>query len=412
MGLRVQETTVRENRHPNRILILVTNLTFGGAEAQVVRLAGELKARDWEVAVVSLVEPEAHLAQLEKMCVSHFTLRMKKRIPDPRAVLRLSRLIREFQPGVVHCHMFHANILGRICRIITRIPVLVCTVHNLRETSERGGPTWYKELLYRLTDRLADTTTIVCQAGFERHVKVGAVPASRLRVMPNFVDTDRFSPDSTRRQKARRSLGLGDEFVWLAVGRLVRQKDYPNLLCALHALGAEGMKLLIAGAGQLLPEIQAMSRELDLESKVRFCGTSEDILDLYNAADAFVMSSQFEGLSVALLEAASMELPAVVTDVGGNSEIVQHADSGFLVPAEDSAALAEAMQRMMKLSVVERAEMGQGARRRCRLYYDSRIVVQKWIDLYDQALDGRNSCPARPRLSPHREAEPVDRQAS
>jgi len=107
---------------------------------------------------------------------------MKSGVPDFRAVFRLRSLIRSFRPDVVHCHMFHANILGRITRLFCRMPALICTAHSIKETSILGGPTWHKELLYRATDSLADQTTIICNAGFDRYVRVGAVPRKKLRM--------------------------------------------------------------------------------------------------------------------------------------------------------------------------------------------------------------------------------------
>ncbi|MGA3344263.1 MAG: glycosyltransferase [Terracidiphilus sp.] len=374
--------------------MLVTNLTFGGAEAQVARLAGELKTRGWEVAVVCLTEPDAHVNEIESQGISIHRLRIRRRFPDPRAIFRLCGLIKCFRPDVVHCHMFHANLLGRITRIFCRIPALVCTVHNLRETSERGGPTWHKERLYRLTDGLADQTTVICKAAFDRYVQVGAVPQERLRVIPNFIDTQYFSPQSDRRIKARRALGFKKEFVWLAVGRLVKQKDYPNLLRAVHKLGTEPMTMVVAGGGPLAGELRDLLIRLELPAKVRFLGTSESILDLYNAADAFVMSSQFEGLSVALLEASSMALPAVVTDAGGNAEIVRHEATGYVVPRGDPTALSDAMRQMMRNPEPERRAMGQNARAVCIGRYRTGIVVQQWLDLYTEVR--------LQNLSPHR----------
>ena len=155
-------------KRPGRILILITTLTFGGAETQVVRLATELKMRGWTVCVVCMVQPTAYTSQLEAEHIPVHSLDMKRGIADLRAIFRLTSLIRNFRPDVVHCHMYHANLLGRVTRLFCKIPALVCTAHNFRETSEQDGPTWHKELLYRITDPLADKTTIICNAAFER----------------------------------------------------------------------------------------------------------------------------------------------------------------------------------------------------------------------------------------------------
>jgi len=377
-----------------RIFLLVTNLTFGGAEAQVARLAYELKTRNWDVTVVSMMVPDALVEGIEKNGIPVYNLGMNRGIPDPRALLRLRRLIKKFKPQIVHCHMFHANMLGRIARLIAPIPVLISTIHNLRETSERGGPTWYKEKLYRLTDGLGDVTTIICQSAFDRHVAVGAVPAKRMRMIPNFVDTDRFSPRPDDRPANRAALGIHDEFVWLAVGRLVAQKDYPNLMRAFAKIRQQDPQrkilVLVAGGGPLETQLKQEAHAMGLDSVIRFLGTNEDIVNLYNAADAYVMSSEFEGLSVALLEANAMALPSVVTDAGGNAEIIHHEKTGFVVPCSNEEALSASIQKLMNMSDADRLAMGSQASADCKRRYHKSAVMKEILALYAEFLHQDN----------------------
>ena len=374
--------TPRIGKPAPKILMLITTLTFGGAETQVVRLSKELKESGFSVAVACMIAPDAYVEELEQSNIPVHSLGMRRGIPDVRAVFRLRSLIRMFKPDVMHCHMYHANILGRITRLVCRIPVLVCTAHNLKESSEKGGPTWHKELLYRLTDRLADRTTIICNAAYERYSRVGAVPKAKLTMIPNGVSIENFSPSSERRAAARKALGIDSKFVWLAVGRLVKQKDYPNLFRSLQAMKDRDFVLLIAGGGPLQQFLQAECRERGLDEHVRFCGTSERMLDLYNAADAFVMSSEYEGLSVALLEAAAMALPAVVTDVGGNAEVVVNGETGYVVPPQNAESLAVAMTRLMDLPQSERRAFSQAAREHCCNEYRFQSITRKWLNLY------------------------------
>jgi glycosyltransferase involved in cell wall biosynthesis len=362
--------------------MLITTLGFGGAETQVVRLATELRSRGWTIAIACLVAPTAFAGQLTEAGITVHSLDMPRGVPDPRALWRLRSLIREFHPDIVHSHMVHANLLGRVVRLICRFPALVCTVHNLRETSEKHGPTWHKEILYRMTDFLADTTTIICGAAFDRYLRVGAVPPGKLKMIPNGVDMEYFSPSKERRLAARRSMGIENHFVWLAVGRLVEQKDYLNLLRALGQLGDGEWVVLIAGSGPLAEDLQRECDQLGLNGRVRFLGVSEDILDLYHAADAFVMSSQFEGLPVSLLEASSMGLPSVVTDVGGNADVVVDGVTGYVVPSRDPASLAKAMRKLLLAPIDARQSFGRAAREHCLANYRFATIVRKWIDLY------------------------------
>jgi len=362
--------------------MLITTLTFGGAETQVVRLSAELKSRGWDVAVACMISPSAYTETLKQLGIPVYSLGMSRGIPDPRAVLRLAKLIRDFNPDVVHAHMVHSNLLARFTRLICPIPVLVCTAHNLRETSEKGGPTWHKELLYRMTDFLADRTTIICNAAYERYIRTKAVPASKLEMIPNGVDTEKFTPSDAIRERVRNELNLGDSFVWLAVGRFVEQKDYPNLFSALARLPEGNWRVLIAGRGPLEADLKALVEELALTDRVQFIGTRTNMADVFKASDAYVMSSSFEGLSIALLEAAASGLPAVVTDVGGNRDLVLDGQTGYVVPPVSPLALATAITRLMELPDTERQALGNHARLHCIEHYRFELVGEQWVRLY------------------------------
>ena len=365
-----------------RILFLLTSLAYGGAETQVVRLAIRLKLRGWEVAVASLMPPKAYVEDLEAAGIPVFSLNIRRKLPDPRPVLRLARIIRKWQPDVVHSHMVHANLLARIVRFLAPIPVLICSARSIDE----GGR--FREVLYRLTDPLCDLTTQVSQAGLERYVRMGAVPRHKIRYIPNGVDTERFKPNLEDRLKVRKELGV-DGFVWLAVGRFDPPKDYPSMLQAFARVVHKHSNtiLLIAGDGPLRKTMENLARELGIEKRTKFLGIRRDIPQLMNAADAYVMSSSWEGMPNVLLEASATGLPIVATDVGGNREIVLDGVTGFLVPPRNPEALARAMLRIMDLSDEERKEMGKRARKHIEVKFNLDRVVDLWEILYYELLE-------------------------
>jgi len=372
----------------HRIVFLTTSLAFGGAETQLVRVATRLKARGWEVRVVSLMPPRAYVEELEAAGISVFSLGIRRKIPNPRPILRLARLIRKWRPHIVHSYMVHANLLARLVRLLAPFPILVCSARNVREGNR------LRELLYRLTDPLCDLTTQVCQAGLERYVQIGAVPRHKIRYIPNGVDTAHFKPDPEIRVALRRELGMENLFVWLAVGRFDPQKDYPNLVRAFARVVAEepNTVLLIAGDGPLRPSVEELVRELRLEASVRFLGIRRDMPKLMNAADAYVMSSAWEGMANVLLEASASALPIVATDVGGNGEIVLDGQTGFLVPPKDSDRLAQAMLRLMGMSEEERQTMGKAARKHIEANFSLDRVVDMWENLYCEFLAQKEGC--------------------
>ena len=331
-----------------RVILLSTNMARGGAETQVARLAIELRRRGWDVHVISLVQPTAFEEELAD-----------ERVPlHAPGVALVPSLLRKLRPQIVHCHMFHANLLGRVARLAMPFPFVISTLHSMAETGRNSTDIRARDIAYHVTHRLADATVAVSRAVAERHARV--CPASL--VIPNGVDVERFRPDPLLRAQMRTELGLGDEFAWIAVGRLMWKKNYPAMLEAFAQIG-RGI-LLIAGSGPEEDRLRAMAGP-----NVRFLGARNGIPALLNAADGFVMTSVIEGLPVALLEAAATGLPCVSTPAGGVAE------TGVAIVTEDVAA---AMRHVM----ADPGDLGANARRIVTERYSMHAVVSQWEALY------------------------------
>ncbi|MFK5948088.1 MAG: glycosyltransferase [Methylococcales bacterium] len=367
------------------ICFLVTSLSYGGAETVLITLATNLRARGWPVKLICMIPPEARVDQLTSSGIEVESLYMHRGVPDPRAIIRLSSLLRKWKPLVLHSHMVHANLLGRIARIFVHIPVVISTAHNIDE-----GGRW-REIAYRLTDFLADVTTNVSQAAVDRYIEVGAAPRNRIRFIPNGLNTDIFKPDDQKRNQLRDELGLNGEFVWLAVGRLVDAKDYPNMIKAFSMLTDHmPVTLLIVGQGELENELEQQVRDLKQQNRIRFLGVRQDIPQLMNAIDGYVMSSAWEGLPMVLLEAAASGKPIVATDVGGNREIVLDQTSGYIVPPGDADEITSALENVRSLSPKERNDMGKAGRQYVEDKYSIESVVTMWEDLYKEMLSEKS----------------------
>jgi glycosyltransferase involved in cell wall biosynthesis len=363
-----------------KVTYLTTGLARAGAETELILLCREFVQAGWDVGVISMLPPGAYVQELQQLGVPLECLDVRKGVPDPRAFWRLMRTLRSWSPDVLHCHQVHANLAGRLARIFTRIPVVICTSHCTYE-----GPRW-REWAYRLTDPLCDLTTCVCQAGVDRYVEVGCAPAEKICFMPNAVDVERFTPAKGTRERVRKALGLAGEFTWLAVGHLRISKDYPTMLQAFRKVCAESpaARLLIAGCGPLGEALARQAREMGLDGPVRFLGIREDVPELMAAADGLLMSSRYEGTPLAILEAGASGLPVVATRVGGNAEVIVDGTSGVLVESGDPAALAGACLRVMRASPEERAELARRARRRVETAFSLEVVVDKWQQLYSR----------------------------
>lgn len=370
--------------------MLCTNMGMGGgAEEQVIHLSYALKARGWEVCIVSMLPPSPMPPDFKAHGIPLMDLGMRRGLPDPRAVTRLVRIIRAFRPDVVHSHMNHANLLARAARIVQRFPVLVGTLHALTMAGVDRDRTRVFEVAHRLSDRLSERTTAICHAAADYYVRRRAVPATKMMVVPNGIDTVRFERNLCARGRLRAELGLEHQFVWLAVGRLVKAKAYDTMLRAFARFAPDtAATLLICGHGSLREELVALRDELALADRVQFLGLRSDIPEVMSAADGFVLSSDSEGLPLVLLQAAACSLPIVATDVGGNGEAVIDGENGYLVPPGDSAALARAMSRLAALPKHDRAALGEAGRVRTKELFETERVVDRWEALYTELLRG------------------------
>ncbi len=287
------------------------------------------------------------------------------------SIARLRRIVRNHRPRLIHSHMVHANLLTRVTRPLSGSPPLVSTSHNINE----GGP--HRAWALRLTDSLSTRTTHVSRLGLSQYLRHRIVKPERAVWIPNGIDLDRFRPSESRRVTQRKGLGIGDEhFLWLSVASLTHQKALDRLLLAFARL--PGIPVLaIAGTGPESSNLRGLARRLGVQDRVLFLGVRSDPEALMNAADAFVLSSRWEGLPLVLMEAAASGLPIVATNVGGCRELVEAGATGILVsPSPSASELSDAMRSLIESSANDRRSMGSAGRSRMAEYEITRIVYR------------------------------------
>lgn len=357
----------------------------GGAEQQVVLLAKGLWRRGWRVSVVALSGsggPAA--AELQKAGVRFQSLEMRKGIADPRGWFRFQHWLWRERPDVLHAHLPHAAWLARWSRLAAPVPLVVDTLHS--SATGTAGRHWG----YACSRWFTDHVTAVSQATAASHLAAGMVDAGNLSVVSNGIDVDAWQTDPRARLEARQALGIGNDFLWLAVGRLDAVKDYPTLLNAL-ARAPKTPRLLVLGSGPLKKELRNLATALGLGHRVRFAGFESDVARHMHAADGFVLSSRYEGLPLVLLEAGACAVPVVATDVPGTREVVVPGETGWLTPAGDSERLAAAMLWLMHTSPGNRRAMGLRARQRVVELYSLEAVLDRWERLYADLLERKNA---------------------
>jgi glycosyltransferase involved in cell wall biosynthesis len=224
----------------------------------------------------------------------------------------------------------------------------------------------------RLTGMLSSKTICVSEAVRRRLIDdYGYEEGKTVRVW-NGVDLDRHRLGSNQQAVTRGDLGIGSEdIVIICVANLLHSKRIDILLKAMAAIAEEGYpcRCIILGQGPLKDELERISRELGLSSVVSFLGYKDDVRPYLNIGDMFVLCSRQEGLPLTLGEAMACGLPCVVTDVGGNSEIVLHGHTGMIIAPGSDEELAKAIKYLFE-HADERLRMGKNARKRVEEFFD------------------------------------------
>ena len=358
---------------------------IGGAEKQAISLAVGLRQREWSVSFVALSGSGGNAAEtLREAGVEFTTLGMRKGLADPSGWVRFHHWLQSERPDVVHAHLHHAAWLVRWSRLAAHIPVVVDTLH-----SSCTGPIG-RRMGYASSRWLPDHVTAVSRATAVSHLTAGMVSMKRLSIVPNGIAVEARPRGEQTRAEIRRELGLRDEFLWIAAGRLEVVKDYPTLLRAL-SLGPKTSHLAVLGAGPLHSELIQLTEQLGLGNRVRFFGYEPHVERWMQAADGFVLSSRYEGLPMALLEAGACGLPSVATDVPGTREVLVNGETGWLAPASGALGLAAAMRRLESMTAEARRAMGESAREYVTVHFGMEHVLNEWERLYELLLTRKNA---------------------
>ena len=355
-----------------KILYVLTGLGLGGAEKVVIDIADQMNNLGHDVKIAYLtgkvvVRPQSNSIQLIPLGLDSF-------VDFYKASKQYHKLLKHFQPDVIHAHMVHANIFTRLNRIISHNYKLISTAHSNNE----GGQT--RMLAYRLTHYLSDVTTNVSNKASQEFVKRHAVPANGIVTVYNGIDLKKFTYTSPTVDK------LKDKITYIAVGRFHAAKDYPNLLNAFLELKNKQlhreMELLIVGQTDdvIYPKLQEFIIKNKLESIVKILGKKDNIPELLSHANCFILSSKYEGFGLVVAEAMASGTFVIATDCGGTAEIM--GDTGILVRPQDSQALAQAMQQALSLTDEQIEVNNKRARKRIEELFSLEKSVEKWLEIY------------------------------
>ena len=364
-----------------KILFINQSLATGGIETMIVDMIRLLPAERFAPEVV-VFEGGGVLEKIlmgSGIPVHHLH---KQAGMDVALVMRLRRLMQDQKTAILHTHNFSAWLYGALAVLGLSGIRHVHTEHSGVFASRRYY--FAERWLSRMTDHVVAVSSHVQNVMTK---EIGIAPA-RVKIVLNGVDTARFRPDGTIRTQIRESLGYTKEdFVIGIVARLVPVKNHSLLLNAFASFGRDlptKKKLLIVGDGTERGRLEALSQELGISELTQFLGDRRDTDQLFNAMDAYVLCSVSEGMNLTLLEAMSSGLPVVATAVGGNSEIIEHGVSGYLVPLEKPVEMGQYLQQLA-MNRQLRNQLGATGRISISQRFNDQAMIEQYLALYDGA---------------------------
>lgn len=367
----------------HNIMHLVLNLNIGGLEWVVINLLKRLDKDRFSPSAACLLDGGTLVNEVKKLGFELDILNKPDKL-DFSAFLRLAKILKEKKIDLIHTHNTGAYIYGGIAAKIAGVNALVHTEHG-RCFPDKKRLMWTEKILSAFTHSII----AVSEDLKEKLVEFEKIDPRKISVIPNGIDVDLFKP--TERQSVeqkKEELGLDkDIFIVGTVGRLDPIKDHRNLIEAFKIAEKymPAAKLLIAGDGPLMDSLKLKVESLKLQEKVKFLGERNDIVELLNVFDLFVLPSKSEGVSLTLLEAMAARKPIIATDVAGNKEILEHGKDGYLVPACSTEKLSEAILYLAKNPAMA-FKLRNAAYVKVRQKYSLENMISRYQDIYASAL--------------------------
>lgn len=358
-----------------RVLHILPSIRGYGAERLIVDLLGHLSSSEVDAALLTIYEPPAELRQRLAFPLLHAGRRDRR---DRTFLWHMTRQIRRFKPDIVHTHTHVGKYWGRVAAVLAGARCIVHTEHNpcdVRRTRLERAADW---MLHRMTARVVTffSEQVATLSRQER------LPLGKLLAIQNGVSLVDAHAD---RASARERLGIEEgEFAIALVGRMEYQKNHSLALRAFSALEPAARArsvLLFVGAGENESMLRQLANELGIAERVRFLGYRTDVASILPGADVLLMSSWFEGMPLALIEAMLAKVPIVTTPWVGASNMLDYGRYGLIADGFAPEQVAAQIERARRDPGLRR-DLAERAERHARGAYDIKRTAAAHRTMY------------------------------
>ncbi len=376
-----------EAEAPKQVLHIIKSLGRGGAETLLPEtLAKHNKEKFSFHYIYFLPWKNQMVSQITEAGGQVTCFQANNNIQIFRKVSEIAAYVKQHNIQLIHCHLPWAGIVGRLVGKKTGVPV-VYTEHNKWERYHKF--TYYlNKLSFSSQQKVIAVSEDVAQS-IKLHYKK---PYPQVQVVLNGINTEKFSKNWSNNQDVRKELNIPGNAIVIGLACVFRvQKRLLTWLEVARQLHQQfkGLHFIIAGDGPLKEEVHAKAASMDMAGHIHFVGLQSEIRPYLKAMDIFMMSSEFEGLPIALLEAMSMECMPACTAAGGIPELVKNQQNGVLVPVEEPFQLVEALQAF--LSQPDRInEMGVAARKTVEEAFSMQQMVEDIETIYSNLINSKH----------------------
>jgi L-malate glycosyltransferase len=319
----------------------------------------------------------------ERLLKEGYKVYCKGRRPglDIEMITWLRDIIIQEKADVVHAHQYSPLFYAVPAALLAGRVKVVYTEHG-RFYPERKS--WKRSLFNPLLALGVDHLVSISAATAQAMATYDNLPLRRIKVIHNGIDCSGMHPPIDKHAK-RQELGLSE--TCRVIGTAARLNSIKNIQMMLRVLklvlqSVPDTCLVIAGQGEEEERLKAMASELGIANRVKFIGLRFDLPEVYQLFDVFLLTSFSEGISVTLLESMASGVPSVVTDVGGNREVVVEGKTGFMVPVDDDQVMAQRVCELLQ-NQDKASQMGLAARERVGREFSMQGMIEAYSQLYE-----------------------------
>jgi len=335
-------------------ILYILEATSGGTQKHVIDIAKKIDRSEFKIDLVYSTKRNKNFAPLSKDIFNEtFGLPISRTgsFSDIKNILKIKNIIRNNNYDIVHCHSTKAGFVGRLAAFLSKHPNVVYSPHGFMFCDTRIK---LRRLLYLYLEKYLGylTNKIIAVSGSERDLALEhrIVPNEKIVTLYNSIDPGDYDDHEYVNRVPEKMNTKNDDIILGTVGRLYYQKDPITLIKSFKIINNHfpNTKLVFVGDGPMLEKCKKLINKLQLDDRIKLEGFQKNSKDYYKTFDIFVLSSHYEGLPYALLEAMIMGIPSVGTDVVGIKDLIIHGETGYLADEEDHIGLAKSVITLLE----------------------------------------------------------------